>query len=360
MSSDTSIGGETWAGPLFIAGPSRSGTAMMRSIVNGHPRIGIAGETHFFDDLRARKEFQGGAVAEGSAAVCADYFRALDDRPYGMKGNPEGSPLSQQALIDRARELGGRIDDYFQAYCLAVADRNGKVIWGEKTPRHIFRLTEMLTAFPEAKAICMVRDPRAVVASYRDWRNQGGLNRDEDENFANAIKEEEQRAKISYNILIISMLWRATVNSALKARKQFGADRVRVVRYESLVDAPEAGVHEVCDWLGMDFHPEMLAIPMHNSSVSAYEAKAGVSKSVAKRWAKALSPQEIYIVQRMAGGHLDEFDYERMDVPGASGAFIYEWLRLPVAFVRSLSANRGRITSIVPYVWRRLRASLGG
>ena len=42
----------TGARPLFVVGPSRSGTSLMRALLNGHADIALAGETHYFDDLR--------------------------------------------------------------------------------------------------------------------------------------------------------------------------------------------------------------------------------------------------------------------------------------------------------------------
>ena len=49
--------------------------------------------------------------------------------------------------MDRAALPGGcsTPDGYFEAFCRVLARRNGAEIWGEKTPRHIFRLQEILT-----------------------------------------------------------------------------------------------------------------------------------------------------------------------------------------------------------------------
>ena len=163
-------------GPIFLCGPSRSGTAMLRSALNGHPSVHLAGETHYFDDLRQRFEDpSSGVLSSELASEAADYFCALSHRPYGHHGDPTQGRISPQQLRERAEQLGGTGDAYFQAYCEIEAEQASKSIWGEKTPRHIFRINDILTKFPDAKVVCMSRDPRAVVASYRDWRNQGGF-----------------------------------------------------------------------------------------------------------------------------------------------------------------------------------------
>ena len=40
--------------PLFICGPSRSGTTVVLSLLDAHPDVAVAPETHYFDDLRVR------------------------------------------------------------------------------------------------------------------------------------------------------------------------------------------------------------------------------------------------------------------------------------------------------------------
>ncbi|XWN30996.1 MAG: sulfotransferase [Devosia sp.] len=346
-----------WEGPLFVVGASRSGTAMMRSIFNRHPLIQLAGETHYFDDLRVRSSISSrGPVPKHQEAMCADYFRALDDRPYGMRGNPARSPLSQDALIGRAKSLGGGLDAYFESHCRDVAARAGKRVWGEKTPRHIFRLNDILTAFPSARVICMVRDPRAVVASYRDWRNQGGLNPENDDDYKGAIKAEERRAKLSYNIVIATLLWRGTVNAAVKARNAFGRERVHIARYEDITHNPSETVAQLCEWLDIPFETAMLDVPMHNSSVVPYDAHAGISKVAVKRWRQVLSPREVDVIQSIAGRCLQDAGFEPENIPRYRIYKACEYAKLPMAFGRATLANRDRMGNVVSYSWRRLRA----
>jgi len=76
-----------WAPPLFIMGASRSGTAMLRSILVKNQSISLVGETHYFDDLRPK--FAGRTFEKMSNAeieLCCDYFRAQTSRPYGCLG----------------------------------------------------------------------------------------------------------------------------------------------------------------------------------------------------------------------------------------------------------------------------------
>ena len=158
------------AKPIFIVGPPRSGTTMLREALNRSPGIYIGPETHFFDDLRPSL---GGTapypLPSNERKRVEDFFLALIDQPYGFRGNAGNVSHERERLRADAEESGGSADAYFRAYCERSALAKGASRWGEKTPRHIFRWRDMLTAFPGAQIVCMVREPCAIVASYRDW-----------------------------------------------------------------------------------------------------------------------------------------------------------------------------------------------
>jgi hypothetical protein len=349
-----------WQGPLFIVGASRSGTAMLRSILNRSPEINLAGETHYFDDLRPRvvgKSLR--EMSDQERNACADYFRAQTVRPYGAKGDPEKSKISREDLLAKTALIGDSSDSLFEAYCqMRMAGRDAR-IWGEKTPRHIFRIDEILSVFPEARIICMVRDARAVVASYRDWNYQGGLSDENDPDYKGALAVDDQRKSASYHIVIATTMWRAAANAALGALKKHGPDRVRVVRYEDATNNPEQIVRDLTAWLGVGFDESLMDIPLHNSSTIKFAAQGGVSKAPQNRWRDVLSEKEIGIIQRVAGSSLVRVNYEI--VPVKSGIFdlVGAYLTVPGAVVRAARVNRNRYKSLSKYIMRRLKAALG-
>ena len=347
------------ASPLFIVGPSRSGTAMMRSILNEHSSIHLVGETHYFDDLRTRQGFAPGfQLVETALLAAVDYFRALDDRPYGLRGNPERSSLSVAELRARSVALGGTSDAVFEAYCRIKAEWKDAIVWGEKTPRHVFRLAEILDRFPSARIICMVRDPRAVVASYANWSHRRDMPSERADDFEEAILAERRRTHNSYHPIIAALLWRAAANAAADAQRRFGTDRIRLQRYEDVIEAPENTVREICTWIELEFQPNMLNVPMHNSSFNDFDAAAGLRRDALARWRQTLSPGEIGVVELVAGGAMRNAGYKPVgranlvDIAKAG-------LSLPIGVSRAFLANRDRMEDVPRYVWRRLRAMLG-
>lgn len=332
--------------------------------MNQSPAIALAGETHYFDDLRLR--FMGRSLSDLEAeerAQCCDYFRVQTVRPYGKGGNPEDSWLSRDDLLAEAARIDASgsypngTDCLFLGFCNLVAQRDGATIRGEKTPRHVFRIDEILELLPEAKVLCMVRDPRAVVASYRDWRYRGGLNEEGDEEYKQAIAKEEARSRQSYHIVIATTMWKAAVGAARKARETHGPERVRIVKYEDVIADPEGQLRSVCEWMGIPFTPDILEIPLHNSSSQDYSARAGVSTAPQNRWKSVLSPREIAVIERIAQSSLEAFGYEKASQGSSLATIAPAYATLPAAVLRAAWANRGRYGSLPRYVLRRLRAA---
>jgi hypothetical protein len=348
-----------------VVGASRSGTALLRSALNRNERVYLAGETHYFDGIRTTLQAHGsGPLSDTERKAVEDHFLALAHRPFGHGGSAEQSRLDRTELRTLADSLGASGDAYLEAYCRlartlesdAAADPDR---WGEKTPRHVFRLPEILETYPEAQVVCMYRDPRAVVASYRDWRNQGGFDLDGDVGHREALTVEEGRTRASYDPTIASLLWKATVSAGESARERFGPDRVFVQRYEDLATNPEETLQTVCSWLGLEFTPRMLEVPLHNSSFSQFQRSAGVSTAPVDRWRSVLSPAEVATVQTWCGSAMDRLGYDRDQVRLTAPDKARLVAALPAGVFRAVAANRSRMGSMPSYLWRRASLAMG-
>ncbi len=360
MNQETSNPETPWTGPIFVCGPSRSGTALVRSILNGHSRVHLAGETHYMDDLRARLgEFATKVVPLERRRECEDYFLALGHRPYSHGGDPEKGRVKRNDLVELVCDLGGSGDAYLEAFCRLEAKHEHAEIWGEKTPRHIFRIGEMLEAFPRAKVICLLRDPRAVVASYRDWKNQGGFDFEADPGHKETLEADHRRAKKSYHPIIISLLWKGAMQAALSAGRRFGEERVRLVKYEDLASNADGAIPSLAEWAGLDFQESMAEVPMHNSSYNKFEKVSGVSSAPINRWREKLTPGEIAAVESVCAPVMRELNYDLIRPKGRRLSAARYWATMPFASVRAAAVNRKRIANLPAYVLRRLQLTAG-
>jgi hypothetical protein len=188
-------------GPILIIGSARSGTTMLRLILDTHPRISCGEETHLLQTMEP---------------AMSRHWRLLER--YGF---PRGYWTTRLAAF-----YGGAMSDY--------ATGRGKARWADKDPSNTLLLPFADELFPDAQYIHLIRDGHDVVASHRDrWGYRSGL-----------------RAARG--------VWRRYVDIA----REFGArqppGRYHELRYEALVAQPEAQLRELFAFLGEVWEPAVL------------------------------------------------------------------------------------------------------
>lgn len=340
-------------GPIFITGGSRCGTELARSLLNQHPMIHIAVETHYFDDPRPRL-LDPAAPSIDEAEMLLDYFLRVSGHGYGLQtGNVNGS--NRDNLRARWAARGRHADALFAAFCEEEAQRNGKVLWGEKTPRHLFRIEEMLGAFPDAKVIICLRDPRAAVASYRDWRNNWGDRNAMDQHHRRAVEVEEARARQSFNLTVATLLWRSAASTAQRALERLGEERIFVLRFETLLDEPEETVRSLTQWLGLPFDADMLAVAVRNSSYAEGDSIKGIHSTTAQRWRSKLSSDEQGYIQWLTTKQMKMLGYDAQPCPLSLAYALVQIAGLPFELLRIMRVNRSRIGSWSHFLRARLR-----
>ncbi len=329
---------------------------MMSDVLNGHSAVNIAPETHFFDDLRTTFDAPDTQVLSGDDLEhVQDYFLAQTHRPFGHGGEAGKGWMNREELVSLASERGGTADAYFEAYVMLSARDDSVSIFGEKTPRHVFRIADILKRYPSARIVGMMRDPRAVTASYRDWRNQGGFDLEADPEHAVILEEEMVRARRSYHPLILAMLWRGQAGSMLSAAKEFGSDRVYIQKYEDLVADPEPQARKLCNWLGLTFSDEMMNVAMSNSSFSGVNNDQGISTEALARWKTRLDDTEIALIQSVAKTKMTEAGYHLEPVSASVTGRMVGYGTFPLALGRSFAANKDRVGNPVSYIAQRLK-----
>jgi hypothetical protein len=139
--------------PIFVIGSGRSGTTLLRLMMNAHPRIYLTHEASFY--LTPRYE---GSLATGDEWLewyfDSMFFAWLMIHPDLVRGQlPD--PLPRK-----------RLPDAYRAIMRAKASQYGRPRYGDKTPWHAVHLDRIFRDFPGAKVIHIVRDPRTAVRSF--------------------------------------------------------------------------------------------------------------------------------------------------------------------------------------------------
>ncbi len=269
--------------PIFVVGAPRSGTTMMRLILNAHRNIAIPPETSYFPEIYWRY-----AARNGAARNVALWPQAVDS--FMRLCEARFRPTLELREVGDSLRLGA--PDFGLLLALPHtrwAAAQGKGRWGEKTPLHIFYADAIVRLFPAARIVAMQRDPRAVVASLNRFVAAGN------------------------DTVLNARLWRDTwtqgraiLDSAVPAAQRL------TVRYEDLVVNPEQVVREVCEFLGEDFDPAMLSFGETASGYIDVVRSAKIQQPIQAspaEWRQQLSDHQVALVERVCGSPMRELGY---------------------------------------------------
>ncbi len=145
----------------FVVGAPRSGTTMLRLMLDAHPDLAIPPETYFIN--HSHKVWRAARRRPGQ-----DPVEAFIESVTGHKRWPDFH-LDPDAFAARVRErepkqLGDGIRCFYEMY----AEKIGKLRWGDKTPFYVIKMNVIARHLPEARFIHLIRDGRAVALSIKD------------------------------------------------------------------------------------------------------------------------------------------------------------------------------------------------
>jgi hypothetical protein len=238
---------------FFIVGAPRTGSTLLRRVLNAHDQVAIPPESPFLIDYLTADHVPDSRRLE----------LLLDDPEYRAWGQGLRRDL-------QATDVAAGIAEIHAFYAAAV----GKSRWGQKTPRLVRHWETLADAFPGARFIHIVRDPRAVAASLRT------------------------SAAHRSHALAAARRWRFDTNCGLTMERRLRSRALRV-RYEDLVRKPDAIVRDVCAFLGLTFDPAMLQpaelrLNPHEAGRGHHDGvgRAITSASI-ETWRTSLSPRDL-------------------------------------------------------------------
>jgi len=270
--------------PVFVLGSQRSGTTMLRLMLNNHPGLAIPHESAFITIY-----FK--CLGDYGDLACRDNARKLLDdvarHPLVQRGKLIADP--EAVLARPIRTYRDFVDAIFHCY----AEARGKTRWGDKTPFYTPDIDIIRRIFPDAKIVHLVRDGRDVVLSQKsiEWMS-GNLPK-----------------------LVLDWQWKTTI--AHKVGAVMGQDFLEV-RFEDLVCRPEEILRRVCAFIDEDYDPSMLNYSTNAKAVVPSESLKWHRNSVQPpdstqlhKWKKHLSKSERIVFEQLAGETLELFGYER-------------------------------------------------
>jgi hypothetical protein len=305
------------AAPFFIVGNDRSGTTMLRLILDRGPDAAIPPESMFLTDYA--DAFDAGGPADEQAA--RELMRAVWTHPkvrlWRLPGEPPAVP----------RGLTGR-DAYrfaVEAPFRAYASKHGKPRWGDKTPHYVHHVDRLLALWPDARVVVLVRDGRDVALSLR--RLPFGPN----------------------NAWAAAQWWARGIRAGDRAREAH-PEAVLTVRYEDLARDPRREVPAICAFLGLRFADDMLALEKADPDWIVPDQASwfptlfdGINTASIGRWRREMSRRDQRLFAALAGDELARHGYDVAADAAAPSPLQQRWFRYHNELMRNVNFMRLRL-----------------
>lgn len=281
---------------LFACGVPRSGTTLLQRMLNSHPDLTVANDTHFIPralELTSKK-----LIIQATNSMEISLTDSLADNVFNYhRFYRTGLDESEFNTI---REQASTYCELVGGIFNRIAEKENKSLAGEKTPDYVRRLRLLNRLFPDAKLIHLIRDGRNVALSLLDWATpRKGPGR---------IEMWNQNP-----IAVCALWWKWLVDQGQSQANKLSDSVYCELKYEDLTAEPETSVTRMCEFLRLRFDESMLKFNQgkksSNPCLSAKSAWLG-PKTGLRDWRRDMQPAEIELFESLAGDTLQRCGYE--------------------------------------------------
>ncbi len=315
---------------VFVVGMPRSGTKLLRDLLNGHRDVAIfPNESHFIPYFQKR---YGARTDLNNRLVFQELFCEVAATTFGRRLAARGIILSEEHWRNGMK--GGTYADFLDALFLTYRTMTGCSVVGDKTPEYLTQIPILSELFPGARFIHIVRDPRDYALSMRNAWNK---------NMARAVQR-----------------WKTHIRKYIKDVNARSIAEV-TVRYEELLAAPDLVLSRICEYLGIPFVPAMMTIRESSEELGDARGMQSVKSDNSQKWMTRMSPAELLELERIAGALMVEIGYEPACIAGDEDLGAGQELIFRAADAASLFRFRlrteGGLLPALGETWRAYRHS---
>lgn len=273
--------------PFFIVGAGRSGTTLLRRILQAGGEVHIPPETYILDDV---VRFYMRNCHMPWPYVVHHTLMLFEFHPEFGVFKISLRPLVQELVKapKEKRSLAYILDKFYRFHGKESKKKFKK--WGDKTPGNAFFMNEIHAVFPKVRYIHMLRDGVDVVHSYV----KNGLLQD---------------------YKVGAETWKNAV-SCVQDFERGNPGSCLLLRYEDFVGSPEESVKRVCEFIGISYKKEMLSSMEHIGAMNDLNVYAHYGKSLQPIsqdnigiGRKKISEDQKKILQDIMGEKLEELNY---------------------------------------------------
>ena len=312
--------------PVFIVGAPRSGTTLVATILNRSPELVVSPESHYFDKFfsicNRRRSFE----SDKSYLSYLEYFlNSSEIKTFGF------SEEEKKIFIDRLMVEKPSHAKIFSDVMTTYRKKCNKFRWAEKTPAHGLCVVEILSCFPDAKIVNIIRDPRDVMISRMKlpWRKT--------------------------NVMLEAQLWNRYVTLD-KSVGMLNNSNYYEIRYEDILKDHEFEFRKLYEFLSLKFeqffldHIEAQGL-LYNPLTEPWKnnvEKQVISNNVDK-WKSEMPLHQRKVVWFVTRSLLKEKGYEAgVDKLGWRGMFYFLYLIVPSFLLRARNSIEDYFRSPLP------------
>jgi hypothetical protein len=281
---------------VYVVGCPRSGTTVVQRMLDAHPDLAVSRSTHWVTlPLRdATWSLPDGRMTPERAeqVVAFRRFPKMDVDPDAVRRLAATDPPPTY-------------EDFVRGVYALFARGRGTSLAGDKTPAYVRWIPALAEWFPTVRFVHVVRDGRDVCMSLVDPKNE---------------KKRAQLAAfptwVDDPVATAALRWEWDVRLGREGGADVGADRYLELRYEALVEDPDAGCRTLCDFLGLEVRPEMVRFHEGRSRPGegrdAKHSWSPVTRGL-RDWRRDMDPGDRARIEAVAGDLLDELGYPSPD-----------------------------------------------
>jgi len=278
--------------PVFIIGEQRSGSNLLRLMLNNSTKIAAPHPPHI---LLRMKEL---VPSYGSLQKMENFKLLIDDVCRLIDTNPvpwSKDNFNREIIVDKCKDRS--LIAIFKAVMDHYSEVNEASMWVCKSMQNVRWYKELEAYFKKPKYIYLYRDPRDVTLSF-------------------------QKAVVGHkHPYCIAKKWTDLQALCIEARENIPENRFYNLKYERLIENPEESLKDLCEFLEIEYNKEMLNY--YNSNEAKNTAKVSMLWANVKsplmrknsgKYLKAMSKDDQAIVESVAHEVMDTLKYERKSV----------------------------------------------
>ncbi|VEP15497.1 Sulfotransferase domain superfamily [Hyella patelloides LEGE 07179] len=291
--------------PVFIIGYSRSGTTMLRLMLNKHPELFIPKESEYFQQIpkQYRNRIHQIKDIDYILQTIPDYYSSILNKEHFEKLLRENLPGDNRVLLACL----------YKACAISTGKENAR--WGDKKPQHWQFVYHLQKWYPKAQFVNIVRDPRDVITSMEK-----------------SLPENIPLRQFFPAHIIVAWQWQYVYKTMTVQEKILGNERYLKLRYQDLVSNPKENLEQICDFLHektdyisemLNFYQEARDPKLSDKGEQFRGTKNQVNTQSIGNFRDFLNQQQIEDIEYICGETMAEMGHSKVSTSPAIGRRIY-------------------------------------